>query len=110
MSNILNVVLVVLAVNLATFAAFWRDKHLARAGGRRIPEKTLLWLAFAGGSLGALSAQHLFRHKTRKEPFRSRLYAIVVLHAVAIAALAVWLIAPQWASGLFDALSRPAVS
>ncbi|CAN7497165.1 DUF1294 domain-containing protein [Aminobacter aminovorans] len=110
MSNILNVVLVVLAVNLAAFAAFWRDKYLARAGARRIPEKTLLWLAFAGGSLGALSAQHLFRHKTRKEPFRSRLYAIVVLHAVAIAVLAIWLIAPQWASGLFDALSRPAIS
>ncbi|MBT1158975.1 DUF1294 domain-containing protein [Aminobacter anthyllidis] len=110
MSNILHIVLVVLAVNLAAFAAFWRDKLLARAGSRRIPEKTLLWLAFAGGSLGALSAQHLFRHKTRKEPFRSRLYAIVVLHAVAVAALAIWLIAPQWASGLFNALSGPAVS
>ncbi|WP_395449253.1 DUF1294 domain-containing protein [Aminobacter sp. UC22_36] len=110
MSNILHIVLVVLAVNVAAFAAFWCDKRLARNGARRIPEKTLLWLAFAGGSLGALSAQHLFRHKTRKEPFRSRLYAIIALQAVAIAALAIWLIAPQWASGLFNALSRPAVS
>ncbi|AWC21586.1 DUF1294 domain-containing protein [Aminobacter sp. P9b] len=110
MSNILHIVLVVLAVNFAAFAAFWRDKRLARSGARRIPEKTLLWLAFAGGSLGALSAQHLFRHKTRKEPFRSRLYAIVALHAVAVAVLALWLIAPQWASGLFNALKGPAVS
>jgi uncharacterized membrane protein YsdA (DUF1294 family) len=110
MSNILHIVLVVLAVNVAAFAAFWRDKRLARAGSRRIPEKTLLWLAFAGGSVGAVTAQHLFRHKTHKEPFRSRLYRIVLLQAVAITALAIWLIAPQWVSGLLDAVGGRAVS
>ncbi|GAA4124072.1 DUF1294 domain-containing protein [Aminobacter aganoensis] len=110
MSNILHIVLVVLAVNVAAFAAFWRDKRLARSGARRIPEKTLLWLAFAGGSLGALSAQHLFRHKTRKEPFRSRLYGIVLLQAVALTALVIWLIAPQWVSGLLNVVGGRAVS
>lgn len=110
MSNILHIVLVVLAVNGTAFAAFWRDKRLARIGARRIPEKTLLWLALAGGSVGAVIAQQMFRHKTRKEPFRSRLYAIVALHAVAAAALAIWLIAPHWASGLLHAVRGPAIS
>lgn len=110
MSNIFHIVLVVLAVNGAAFLAFWRDKRLARSGARRISEKTLLWLAFAGGSIGALSAQHLFRHKTRKEPFRSRLYRIVLLQAVAITALVIWLIVPHWVSGLLNALSGRSVS
>lgn len=110
MSNILHIVLVVLGINLAAFIAFWRDKRLACAGARRIPEKTLLWLALIGGSLGAVAAQQLFRHKTRKEPFRSRLYAIMALQAVAVAALAIWLIAPHWASGVIDAVRGQAVS
>ncbi|WP_269931862.1 DUF1294 domain-containing protein [Aminobacter sp. HY435] len=110
MSNILQIVLVVLAVNGTAFLAFWRDKRLARTGARRIPEKTLLWLALVGGSVGAVIAQQMFRHKTRKEPFRSRLYAIVALHAVAVAMLAIWLIAPHWASGLLHVVRGPAVS
>ncbi|MCA0275052.1 MAG: DUF1294 domain-containing protein [Proteobacteria bacterium] len=110
MSNILHIALVVLGVNLAAFIAFWRDKRLACAGARRIPEKTLLWLAFVGGSLGAVAAQHLFRHKTRKEPFRSRLYAIVALHAIAVTALAIWLVAPQWVEGLMSLSRGPEIS
>lgn len=110
MGNILHIVLVVLAVNGAAFFAFWRDKRLARAGARRISEKTLLWLAFAGGSLGAVVAQHVFRHKTRKEPFRSRLYAIVALQALVVVVLAIWLIAPHWASGVVDAVRRQSIS
>ncbi|PWK76126.1 DUF1294 domain-containing protein [Aminobacter sp. AP02] len=110
MSNIFHIVMVVLAVNGAAFAAFWLDKRCARNGARRIPEKTLLWLAFAGGSLGAVAAQHLFRHKTRKEPFRSRLYGIVLLQAVAVTALAIWLIAPQWVEGLMLLSRGPTVS
>lgn len=72
------------AVNFAAFVAFWWDKRRARAGARRIAERTLLWLALVGGSVGAICAQHLFRHKTRKEPFRSRLYGIVLLHAAGV--------------------------
>lgn len=109
MTGMFQIVLALLAVNGAAFLAFWRDKRLASAGARRIPERTLLWLAFAGGSLGAITAQHLFRHKTRKEPFRSQLYAIAALHALALATLGVWLVAPQWLAGLLD-LARDAVS
>ncbi len=80
------------AVNCAAFVAFWWDKRLAEAGARRISERTLLGLALVGGSLGAISAQQIFRHKTRKESFRSLLYLIVLLQIVAGAS---WLLAPD---------------
>lgn len=90
MISVPQLVLVLLAVNCAAFVAFWWDKRLAEAGARRISERTLLGLALVGGSLGAISAQQIFRHKTRKEPFRSLLYLIVLLQIVAGAS---WLLA-----------------
>lgn len=70
-----------LVINLWTMMRFWQDKHRAIAGKRRIPESNLLALAFVGGSPGALLARHLFRHKTRKEPFSTQLLVIVALQA-----------------------------
>jgi uncharacterized membrane protein YsdA (DUF1294 family) len=67
-------------LNLMTFVAFRIDKTAALGGGRRVPEATLLGVAFWGGSLGAALAQRLLRHKTRKEPFRTRLRLIKALH------------------------------
>ena len=66
-------------VNLWTILRFWQDKQRALAGERRIPEGDLLGLALIGGSPGALLARHLFRHKTRKEPFSTQLLVIVAL-------------------------------
>lgn len=84
---------VLLFVNLTTFLVFWWDKAAARAGRWRIQESTLLGLALAGGSLGAILAQRLLRHKTRKEPFRSLLNLIIGGQlALAIA----WISAPNW--------------
>ena len=85
------------AANVAAFAAFGFDKKLARNGSRRISENTLLWLALVGGSVGAVGGQQLFRHKTRKEPFRSLLYGIVLLQ---IAGISVWLIGLDLLSAL----------
>jgi len=70
----------VLLANLFAFAAFAIDKAAAESGRWRIPETTLLMLALVGGSLGALIGQRVMRHKTRKQPFRSILLAIAVLH------------------------------
>ena len=69
-------------------AAFAWDKHCARNGMWRVPERTLLGMALIGGTIGAVAAQHGLRHKTRKEPFRTQLYLIAGLQVVALGALA----------------------
>lgn len=69
-----------LVINVVTFAAFAVDKRSAELGRRRTPERDLLTLAFIGGTPGALVAQRLLRHKTRKEPFRTTLWSLAALH------------------------------
>ena len=80
-------------LNLVAFAAMGFDKQLARSRSSRIPEAWLLWLAFLGGSPGAIFAQQWIRHRTVKEPFRSLLYGITVLQ---VAAAIVFLANPEW--------------
>jgi uncharacterized membrane protein YsdA (DUF1294 family) len=83
-----------IAINALAFGAFGLDKMLAEGGARRIPERTLLALAFFGGSPGAYAGRHLFRHKTRKQPFSNELHGIAVLQA----ALLVFTIVFMWPS------------
>lgn len=64
------------AISALTALRFWQDKRRAIAGLRRIPERDLLALALIGGSPGAFVARRMLRHKTRKEPFSSRLMLI----------------------------------
>lgn len=59
-------ILLFLIINLITFFVFGYDKYLARSNRRRVSEKTLLNLAFLGGSAGAIFAQKIFRHKSKK--------------------------------------------
>ncbi|WP_312781774.1 DUF1294 domain-containing protein [Brevundimonas sp.] len=74
---------------MLAFGLFWFDKAQARAGGWRISERSLL-LAVAYGGLGAWMGQHILRHKTRKQPFATRLglifslYILVLLTAAAL--------------------------
>ena len=69
------------AVNLWTALRFWQDKQRAVAGQRRVSEADLLGLALIGGSPGAFLARRWFRHKTRKEPFSTRLWLIAAVQA-----------------------------
>lgn len=82
MNTTTALLIIFLLLNVVTFCLFWWDKDAARNGGWRVSEASLLQFAFLGGSLGAVAAQRLLRHKTRKEPFRSYLMAILILHAV----------------------------
>jgi uncharacterized membrane protein YsdA (DUF1294 family) len=72
-----------IAINLWTMLRFWQDKRRAILGARRIPEANLLGLALIGGSPGAFAARHLFRHKTRKQPFSLYLMLIVLIQGCA---------------------------
>ena len=88
-SDLLHLILLLLsAANLLAFGLFAIDKAWARAGGRRIPERTLLLVALFGG-LGAWLGQRLLRHKTRKQPFAAWLGLILTLHVFALLAVAV---------------------
>jgi uncharacterized membrane protein YsdA (DUF1294 family) len=81
----------VLAAELAGFALFSWDKAMARAGRRRIPEARLLLFTLIGG-IGAWMGQRLLRHKTRKEPFRTRFGLILTLHLLLLAGGALYII------------------
>lgn len=70
MSTILQNALWVLGIyNMGTFFLMAVDKSQAKNKGRRVPERTLLWLTFLGGGLGAFLGSRVFHHKTKKAPF-----------------------------------------
>ncbi len=87
----IGVCLILLAVaELAAFGLFWFDKTRAGDHGRRVRESTLLLASLFGG-VGAWTGQRLLRHKTRKEPFRTWLGMVIVVHFCGVAAL-FWLL------------------
>jgi uncharacterized membrane protein YsdA (DUF1294 family)/cold shock CspA family protein len=70
---------------LASISSFWfyrADKQNALNERRRIPEKHLHLAELLGGWPGALIAQQVFRHKTRKISFQIVFWAIVLAHQV----------------------------
>jgi uncharacterized membrane protein YsdA (DUF1294 family) len=71
-----------LVMSLLAAFLYWRDKRQARADGWRTPEKVLHAVELLGGWPGALIAQQLFRHKTRKVSFQLVFWLIVLLHQV----------------------------
>lgn len=80
-------ILYLVLISFVTFMAFELDKNAARLRRSRIRESTLLLFALAGGSPGAVLAQQILRHKTRKVPFRWYLWGIAMLHAVILLAV-----------------------
>ncbi|CAH0305062.1 Cold shock protein CapB [Pseudomonas sp. Bi70] len=67
-------------VSALCFILYWRDKNSAQQGRQRIPENTLHLVELAGGWPGALLAQQVFRHKTRKASYQLMFWGIVALH------------------------------
>ena len=67
----MDIILAYIAVaNLAGFFAMGADKHYAKKGMRRIPERTLFTIAIVGGSVGVYLGMRAFRHKTLHKSFR----------------------------------------
>lgn len=81
MSSLPWILTTFLAAELSGFVLFAWDKAMARAGRRRVPEARLLVFVLIGG-LGACAGQRLLRHKTRKEPFRTRMGLVLTAHAL----------------------------
>ena len=66
-------------INIIAFIMYGIDKKRAIEGRWRIREKTLLGLAFFGGSIGALIGMYRFRHKTKVYYFMIGVPAFMVM-------------------------------
>ncbi len=77
----LGYAVVAAVLSMIAFVSYGFDKRRARAGGRRVPERTLHVMALLGGWPGALLAQRVFRHKTQKVAFRIVFWLCVMTHA-----------------------------
>jgi uncharacterized membrane protein YsdA (DUF1294 family)/cold shock CspA family protein len=83
--------LAVVGASAASFVLYARDKGAAEANRRRTPEATLHLWALLGGWPGALVAQHVLRHKSRKASFQTVFWATVTLHGGAL----LWLVTSE---------------
>ena len=81
-------IIYLIIINIITFAVFAWDKLAAIKGQWRVRESTLLGLTFIGGSLGALAAMLLARHKIRKPTFAVGVPFALVIHM----AFVIWMI------------------
>jgi len=72
------------AASLVTLLLYGIDKFAAGRGWRRTPEAHLHLAALVGGWPGALIAQQLFRHKTRKQSFRDVFFLTVLANIAAV--------------------------
>ncbi len=71
---------VYLVLGIVTFLAYALDKSAARKDRWRTHESTLHLLAILGGWPGALVAQSVLRHKTRKQPFKAVFWITVLVN------------------------------
>jgi uncharacterized membrane protein YsdA (DUF1294 family) len=74
-------------MSVLALVLYGRDKAAAGSGRWRTPESTLHVVALFGGWPGALLAQRIYRHKTRKQPFRTVFWYTVAANC----ALFAWL-------------------
>lgn len=74
------IVLYLAIMNAAAFFLYGMDKRKAIRNKWRIPEKTLLGVAFLGGSIGALVGMRVFHHKTKHWKFKIGVPLCLILH------------------------------
>ena len=74
------IALAYLLASLLSFCLDWSDKRKAQSGHWRVTEARLHLFELLGGWPGALIAQQVFRHKTRKPEFQLVYWGIVALH------------------------------
>ena len=75
-------------MSLALLLLMGADKHYAKSGRRRVPEKRLFLLALLGGAPGGLLGMYAFRHKTRHRNFVFGFWTLALLQLGALGCLA----------------------
>ncbi|TXC68994.1 DUF1294 domain-containing protein [Sphingorhabdus soli] len=86
----------IIAANTVAFVLMVWDKSCARNGRSRIAESTLITWSALGGSIGALAAARIVRHKTRKQPIANILRAMPLVHGLILA---------LWSAGYLDPIA-----
>ena len=84
------------AASAVAFVAYALDKSAARNDQWRTQESTLHLFALVGGWPGALAAQRLLRHKSKKQSFQIVFWAAVILNCGALG----WLFSSSGAGAL----------
>ena len=79
--------LYLILINLLGFVLYGVDKAKSKGKSRRIPERTLLWVARLGGGVGCWLGMMLFRHKTKHTRFMILVPLWIVLWAAAVVLL-----------------------
>ena len=74
--------LILLLLNLFSFFIFKKDKMNARNGKRRISEFFLCFITLIGGTIGSILSMQIYRHKTRKFSFISKILVIVLIQFI----------------------------
>lgn len=85
-----------LGASAVAYLAYWLDKSAARADQWRTKESTLHLLGLVGGWPGALLAQRVLRHKSRKRSFQLVFWPSVILNCGALW----WLLSPAGSHAL----------
>ncbi len=84
-SNIYLVMLIYfLIISFYSIMLTCSDKHLAKKGGRRVPEKKLFGAALLGGALAMYITMRTIRHKTLHKRFMIGLPVIIILQTAAV--------------------------
>jgi uncharacterized membrane protein YsdA (DUF1294 family) len=80
----LGILILYLAASAAAVIAYGVDKSAAQSGRWRTAESTLHVVGLIGGWPGALIAQQMFHHKSRKGSFQAAFLATVALNCGAL--------------------------
>lgn len=73
--------------SIITYCSYARDKTAACSAGRRTAESMLHLMSLVGGWPGALIAQVLLRHKTRKPSFLIGFWFTVIVNCITLAVI-----------------------
>jgi len=81
------VVLWIVCASSITYFAYYDDKQRAQYGRWRIPEDQLHFFALLGGWSGALLAQQVLRHKSKKKEFLRVFWLTVLVNLIVVGLL-----------------------
>lgn len=81
----------VFAITVTTVLTYGYDKTVAGSESTRVPERVLLALTLAGGTIGAIIGMRYFHHKTAKAEFQSKFWLVLAIQLIILILWFAWL-------------------